>query len=532
MKEVYNKGTSILPLFLPLSQIISGEIDCSYETCNLYSTDNSQYKVTPQAVIFPKNVRDIKNIISFSHENKIPVTIRGGGTSSSGSSLCEGIIIDMKKHFNNISQINKNENTVTVGSGVKVEDLINFLTANGFDIPLLSYSSGEETIGGVFATKSVTSSSFLYGTIREWVECVSVVLDNGEEHLIKDGITPSGRLLGIYQEVFPYLTRESPHIRASRPDNNEDSTGFNIWNNSIGPRQLLDQLCGSEGTLGIITSITIRIVPKMEHIQSTLFYVDKNLLITCVEISKKHNAKSIFLLDETQMSIISNKYPNIINEKNIPSSYALLIIHNENDIKILTSEVNSFIKALPIEKEKIFSLDNLASKKILSSLFTNSLLSEYSGNSRAVVTTMSTIIVPFFNYIQILNDIDSYILSTGRIYTVSGYIGSGHISLLVLFDSNSITYANDVATYTDKIVQIVKKYKGGISAYGGDGIARTPYLPNIFNDTTMSIFIKLKKMWDPNELFNPGKKTTANLNYAKKHTINNIVNDLPLVKGA
>ena len=199
----------------------------------------------------------------------MPVTTRGKGNSRNGGPLGEGIILDMTRYFSQIRTVNMLENTVTVDAGVTIGMLREKLHGWHYDIPSATSVDAGTTVGALLATKCSSSSSFHHGTIREWVESLTIVVDNGEEHILADGITPSGRLLGIYQAVFPLLTKETGVLRASKPKSHDDGTGYNLWNSSIGPRQLIDQITGSEGTLAIITSVTFRISPHKKHSLTT-----------------------------------------------------------------------------------------------------------------------------------------------------------------------------------------------------------------------------------------------------------------------
>jgi FAD/FMN-containing dehydrogenase len=219
------KSSAIPPLFSDLITLLQGDIDCSFDTLNKYSTDNSQLTQLPQAVIFPKNSTDIKHIISFAREFKIPITACGKRSSQTGGTLTSGVIVDLTRYFNQIRNINMLDHTIEVDAGVTLKELLSKLHAWQFDIPLLLNQEEDSTLGGIIATRSVQPGSFRNGSIREWIESLTVVLDNGEEHIISDGITPSGRLLGIYQKVFPIITKSAPIIRASKPKLSDDSTG-------------------------------------------------------------------------------------------------------------------------------------------------------------------------------------------------------------------------------------------------------------------------------------------------------------------
>jgi FAD/FMN-containing dehydrogenase len=518
MTMVSNLLTRVPPLFADLAKILAGEIDCSVATLATYSVDGSPFLVMPQAVVYPKNGADIKHVLAFAREYKMPVTVRGEGTSRSGGSLGEGIILDMTRYFGQIRNINMVENTITVDAGVSLSSLIKKLNAWHFDIPLITPHDNAGTVGAFISTKCVTGSSFSHGTVREWIEEITIVLDNGEEHKIADGITPSGRLLGIYQGVFPTISKESPVLRAAKPKVHDDSTGYNLWSTSIGPRQLIDQITGGEGTLGIITSVTFRITPHKPY--TTVTYIpifEKKYLPKYIEIAKHHKAATMFLYDEAFMQLSERYYPTVTPFfSDIP--YVLLVTHTSVSKEKLHHDVESFKNSLPLEKHFLKTFEGTENfLRITSTDFAISLCNSYTSSKLTPITLCDGIIIPMHHLDAFLCEIEDYLNSLGRLYTITGNIGSGHISILALFDASSKNYSTEILFYAKNIFSLVKKYDGGISASSGEGLLRTPFLSYIYNETTLDIFKKIKDIWDPLYILNPGKKIGTTTNYLTQH---------------
>ncbi len=518
MFKVSNPFSSVPPLFEDLARSIVGEIDCSPQSLEKYSNDGSPYTIRPQAIVYPKNGTDIKHIISFSREYTIPITIRGNGTAKTGGALGEGVVIDMTRYFNHIRQINMLEGTITVDAGVSVKSLRENLHGMHMDIPLLTAQDNDSTVGALVSTKSATPTSYRYGTIREWVEGMTIIVDSGEEHRIADGITPSGRLLGIYQSIFPILTSDGPILRAVKPEINDDATGYCLWNTSIGPRQLLDQLTGGEGTLGIITSVTLRITQHKPYITTVCIPIqDTTLIPSYIEIAKHHKSDHVFIYDSVFMELADRYHLNILPP--FPEAkYALCVSFfgkTKDDIAVL---IKTFVRALPVEENSLFYYDSkYFIDRITDPSFLFSLLHSYTQGAHVPIPTCSGIIVPIHHYAKILEDIEKYLYSIGKSYCITGNAGSGHISLVTLFDNHSKDYKDELFEYTQTIFSYVKKYKGGISAVGGEGLLRTPYMSFIYNESALTVFNKIKKAWDPLNLLNPGKKVGADHNYLNNH---------------
>lgn len=518
MIKVSNPFSSIPPLFSDLAKSIAGEMECSQEKIKEYSTDGSPYTVRPQAIIYPKNSTDIKYILSFAREYTMPVTVRGNGSSCTGGALGEGIIIDMTRYFTHIRHINMMDHTITVDAGVSIKELREKLHGWRMEIPILTAQDDESTIGALVSTKSVTPTSFHCGTIREWVEALTVTVDTGEEHRISDGITPSGRLLGIYQSIFPILTAHGPILRAVKPETSDDATGYCLWNTSIGPRQLIDQLVGGEGTLGIITSVTLRLIPYRPHIQTVCIPIsDKKYISSYISIAKHHKAEHIFLYDATFMELTDRYHLN--STPSFPdASYTLCVSFFANTREEVSTTMRTYVRALALPEQTLAYYDDARFiEKVTQPSFLFSLLNSYTQGTHIPITVADGIIVPLHLYERTLEDLEEYLYSTGKLYIITGNAGSGHISIITLFDPQSRLYENELNTYTQEVFSCIKKYKGGITAASGEGLAKTPYVPYIYNEATMVAFNDIKKAWDPYLILNPGKKIGTTPSYLNNH---------------
>jgi FAD/FMN-containing dehydrogenase len=410
------------------------------------------------------------------------------------------------------------EQTITVDAGVTVQELRERLHGWKVDVPALTSQENHATIGAVVATRSCSPTSYEAGSIREWIEEMTVIVDSGEEHKIRDGITPSGRLLGIYQALFPLLGEEAPMIRAQKPTHHDDATGYQIWNTSIGPRQLLDEIVGSEGTLGIITTVTLRLIPHKEHALSIYIpLTDTSLLQTYVDIGKHHQVSHMFLYDSTFMELAERYHYNVAPYFD-NASYVLTMTYYGYDKKVIHDTAHHFMKTLPsLPKETQVVEEKYHLEKITDSNFLHSLFDAYTQGTYIPSSIGNGLTVSLHDYASLLKDLTEYVETLGKLFTITGNIGSGHISLITLFDPQSPTHKEELARYGKTICTYAKKYKGGISAIGGDGIDRSPYLPYMYNQHTVEIFKKIKEVWDPEHIFGPGKKIALDPRYIDTH---------------
>ncbi|MEN9552069.1 MAG: hypothetical protein RI935_446 [Candidatus Parcubacteria bacterium] len=507
---------SLPPLFVPLSKKISGEITCLPQVKDMYAKNNSPYYIQPTCIVYPKSSSDIKAVLHFAKEYSMPVTVRGLGASTLGGSLGDGIIVDMSRYFNSIRHINMLDQVVTFDTGITTRTLIEQLDNIGYEIPTLL---GEETtsFGGLFATRSASPYSFFHGSIRDWVTEVTVMLDNGEEHVIGEGIAPSGRLLAIYQQLFKRLGEESPHLRAFNANQGEDATGYYVWNTSIGPRQLIDQLCGSEGTLAIVTSFKCRIIQKRPHTVVSYLPLLEHEIESAVAIAKKHGAEGLFLYDEAYMELIKRYRPGL-SPLFLNAEYCLIAIHKDFNKKKLHDRVALFHSQLPLDELSIKADSDIErADTIMSYSFVHSLFNEYSKGSLVTLSSFEGLVTKPHTIQAVIKTLTQELETKGYVSSVTGYVGSSHIGCTVLVDPFSDTYKETFVALHSTLFTIISPLVSGVSIHSGDGITKTPFIEQIYNERMFNFFKEIKSIWDPGFILNPGKKTTITLAYIQKY---------------
>lgn len=517
------KNSQVPTLYTDLARSLGGEIDASYQSLEKHSRDFSSCKISPHIITYPKTIEDIKKIIACADEYKIPVSVKGNGNNASGATLVEGIVIDMTKYFNHIKHVDMLGNVINVDPGVTCKEIRGNLSGWNLEIPFLTNQNDEDTIGGVVATKNVSPSSFEHGGIGAWVIGLSIVLANGEQHIIEDGITPSGKLLSIYQSLFPLLSKETHIIRGGKPLCNEDNSGFNIWGQSIGPRQLINNIIGSQGTLAIITNIKLRTVPRPLFKKTTLIRIPEywnlpDVILAC----KSSGVDNLFMYDVLleNLSKAYNGYDKEIVATALPHVLTLVATQSGNDEKTLHEKQLRLIKSLNLPPENI----NCISEDNKLYHFTEyshikKLLESYGGANIIPCVTGGGIIVPIDDLPETLFDIEKYHNNNHLLFNITGNVGSGHISVITFIPNNINTFADKVIDTSEACFSIAKKYKGSGSALSGDGLIGTAFLPLFYSPRIIEIFSKVKNIWDPNNILNTNKKIGIDISYIKQRVL-------------
>src|SRR5215472_3306594 len=231
-------------------------------TRQLYGTDASIYQIEPVAVAFPRNARQASALIDAAAQAGVSVIPRGAGTGLVGGAIGDGLVIDFSRYNREISELDLEQRTVRVGPGVVLDQLNKFLRPHGFCFGPDVATSSRATLGGMIANNSSGAHTPVYGTTAEHVNELEVVLADGRIVAVgpKHDTLRKQRELAVdvaefhnqrIAEFFP------PGLLKRWP-------GYALDRCVRDPSNLNHLLCGSEGTLALITAAELKIVPLPE----------------------------------------------------------------------------------------------------------------------------------------------------------------------------------------------------------------------------------------------------------------------------
>ena len=164
-----------------LSASLEGDLRYDSLTLSIYSTDASVYRERPVAVIWPRSLSDIRQVLSFASQEKTGLTLRAGGTSLAGQVVSSGIIVDVSKHMNRILEINKAERWARVEPGVVLDELNIALKEHGLFFGPETSTSNRCNLGGMVGNNACGSHSLIYGSTRDHTIELKVLLADGAE---------------------------------------------------------------------------------------------------------------------------------------------------------------------------------------------------------------------------------------------------------------------------------------------------------------------------------------------------------------
>lgn len=528
------KTIDIQSNFDQLKSQIEGDLFVDKVQRVLYSTDASQYKVMPLAVIKPKSAEDIKKIIAFAIENKTSVIPRGAGTSLAGQVVGDGIVVDISKYMNNILEFNKEENYVIVEPGVVLAELNLFLAKYGLQFGPETSTANRCVIAGMLGNNSCGLHSLVYGSVREHILEVDAILSDGsettfkpltkEEFKAKLNGNPNKLEKAIYENINVMLSNSEnqKEIRENFPDPKltRRNMGYAIdvlMNSEIFTEDgenfnFCKLLAGSEGTLAFSKRIKLNLIPLppkhkgllCAHFETLEESLHGNL------IALKYKPTAIELMDDPVMQAAKHNIEQNKNRffvKGDPGAMLMIEFSFETEKELLDTAVALEKDLREVGLGYHYPLVTGADKiKRVWALRTAGLglLSNIPGDRKGVPGVEDTAVHPEYlpDYIA---DFKKVLKKLGLESVFYAHIATGEIHFRPLINFKDPEDVKRFDTLMNETATLVKKYRGSMSGEHGDGRVRGKFIPFMLGEKCFEFVTSIKKVWDPNNIFNPGK---------------------------
>ena len=501
----------------------------------LYATDASVYRKIPLAVAYPKDEKDLQVLIEFATSNHLTLIPRTAGTSLAGQCVGDGIIVDVSKYFTNILAFDELNKTITVEPGVVRDELNLFLKPFGLFFGPNTSTSNRCMIGGMVGNNSSGSTSIRYGVTRDKVLQIDGVLSDGSIVSFKELTSKEFKLktlikslegsiyASIYNERSQELVQQEIKNQFPKPSIHRRNTGYavdelldsDLFGGKDASINIAKLLSGSEGTLVFSTAITLQLdtlQPKESVIIASHFESIKESLKATV-LAMNHELYACELMDKVILDCTKNNREQAKNRffiKGDPEAILMLEVSGDTkeeaqkkaDELISNLNENNFGYHHPkVVGENIKRMFNLRKAGL-------GLLGNIIGDKKAVACIEDTAVD--------LNDLPNYIDEFTKIMdkyqqkaVYYAHAGAGELHLrpiLNLKKSEDVSLFRKITTET---ALLVKKYQGSFSGEHGDGIVRAEFIPLMIGEKNYQLLRRIKKSFDPNNVFNKGKITDA-----------------------
>ncbi|MDP3764604.1 MAG: FAD-binding oxidoreductase [bacterium] len=543
-----------------IKEFFKGEITTSETDLEKYSRDASLFKIKPKVVIFPKDTDDLKNLVKFVSKNKsqdsnLSITMRSGGTDMTGGAISESIIADVSKHMNKLKEVGSDY--AVVEPGLFYRDFEKETLKKGLLLP--SYPASREicTVGGMVSNNAGGEKTLAYGKTIDYVKELKIILRDGQEYtfgpISADQLEAKKNLENlegeIYRKVSDLVMNNYEALQQVKPKVSKNSSGYYLWdvyNPSTKVFDLTKVLVGSQGTLGIITEIKFGLIkPKNNRRLLVVFLKDLKRLAEITHKLLEFKPESLESYDDHTFKIAIKLLPDLAKKLkgnifrlgfNFLHEFWLIFTKGMPKLIIL-AEFSSETADMAYKKTKAaekalvgFKLDT---KITLPGYDTEKywvIRRESFNFLRQKIKNLRT--APFIDDIivnpdhlpeflpQLYKILDGYPI----IYTIAGHVGDGNFHIIPLMDLADPKTKDSILSISRHVYDLLLKFNGSITAEHNDGLIRGPYLKQFFGSEVYKIFEDLKNIFDPANIFNPGKKIGSSLAYALKHFDTNETN--------
>ncbi|MBP9711478.1 MAG: FAD-binding oxidoreductase [Candidatus Pacebacteria bacterium] len=539
-----------------IKKFFKGDVDDSRETLNKYSHDASLLEVKPKLVLYPKDSLDVQNIVKWVNYTKkvrptLSITARCAGTDMSGGAIGPSIILDFTRYMNHLvkfidhipqkypGSLTQKEYSITVQPGMYYRDFEKITLEKSLILPCYTASKSLNAMGGMYGNNSAGERTLKYGKTEDYVLSAKVIFSDGNEYVVKPlNLKELAQKMAeksfegeVYKQIYNLIEKNKEEIKEAKPKVSKNSAGYYIWNvmTANGMFDLNKLLVGSQGTLGIVTEITFKVLPDIKHTKLVaVFMQDLMPLGRLVDEMLTLDPETLETYDDKTLALAVKFFPDFLKNKGLVGMFKMMwsflpeffmmVRGGFPKMVILAQfagnseeEVQKKCEAL-VAKIKPFGLKTHITKNeseankywdIRRDSF--ALLRKHVKGKRTAPFIDDIIVRPEFlpKFIPELNKILSKYDLT---YTIAGHAGDGNFHIIPLMDFSRPDTAQIITELSDKVYDLVMHYHGSITAEHNDGIIRTPYLEKMFGARVTAIFKDIKFAFDPKNILNPGKK--------------------------
>ncbi len=535
-----------------LEKVVKGSVDDSQTKKILYSHDASMFEMMPEYIVSPLNSDDIKSLVAYVAKNKadmpgLSLTVRSGGTCMSGGAINDSIIVDMAAHMNSIIAVSPTQ--AQAQPGVYYRDFEKATLEKSAMMPSYPASRDLCTIGGMVANNAGGEKSLQFGKTEQFVDELKVVFADGNEYVVKpltkqelhkkmDQNDFEGNL---YKQVFQLVDTYYDEIKAAKPGVSKDSTGYHIWdiwNKETGVFDMTRAIVGSQGTLGIVTDIKFRLIPASKNQGTLVVFLRSMDDLGDIIVDVMSHKPSTFEGFDNYTLMLSFKlffyfYKTIgwigmikLGIQLIPDAFKLmrgfpkmvLLIEFDGDT---AEEVADKVHKLRLDMRKynheaLFEEDETEAKSrkfwIMRRESFNLLRKKVKDKHTAPF--MDDLIVPPAVLPKFLPEIRAVINKYKFLATIAGHFGDGNFHIIPLMNIENKEEKAKLEPAMKEINALVLKYKGSLSGEHNDGMIRGPWLKDMYGEKVFGYFKTMKHIFDPENIFNPHKKTDADWTYS------------------
>ncbi len=512
-----------------LNKSIDGVVYSAPSILEQYATDRSMLKIHPRVVALPENAMDIRRLVRFSYQLaqknvSLPVTVRGSGCSKNGSDIGTGLIISTER-MSKIQEIDIRQRLVRVQCGVRLGELKKALNLCGLDLPVMG--NPFETIGGLIAKAASASNNTEPSTIHDFIDRAEVILSDGtliearglSNHYFRRKKMRQDREGDLYRELDE-LIEDEWEIISSLPENKKNRFGYSGLGAVKTKRSfsLLPLLCGSEGTLGIISEVILKVEPVFDRpdyiaipCKTPTFYA-----LVCREL-KRLKFTDIVMYDTE----LFNEAKNIGKTSRFfhkVSNDGYLVVANVKDdsSRERRRKLAKIRRALPdslriIEEDDDNERDFIELDKTLDAYLNDTALNTYH------LPLIDGVYVPPENQPKFLDAVTKLAKEMKLPMAMFGSVDFDTFSIRPAFNPTTVAGRKKIIQFLGAYLKLISAHDGYPCGEAPEGRFMAIFAQKFEAARTLELYGKVKNLFDPEGILNPGIKHETNIKMTLQH---------------
>ncbi|MFQ5435861.1 MAG: FAD-binding and (Fe-S)-binding domain-containing protein, partial [Anaerolineae bacterium] len=537
-----------------LQKRISGELHTDEISRILYSTDASIYQVMPHGVLIPKTMDDVQAAVELAAQYRVPLLARTAGSSLAGQAVNAALVVDFTRHLDQILELNVAERWVRVQPGVVLDRMNAYLRPHSLQFGPDPASGNRAAMGGIVSNNSTGSHSIRYGMTADHVAEANVILNDGSVAGLAP-FTPNELQTTLKQNGrFPHILRQLTHltqnptnqdiIRTHTPRHWRRCGGYNLdrlipgngrisTHHTPDPRFNVAKLfCGAEGTLGILTDITLNLVPvpTMTGL-AILQFDDLHAALTAVPTILETDPSAVELLDNRQLTLCRSvpKYARLLPTFIDGHPFCLLITEfygeSEAELRYKIDRLQQHIKQQGVNITGIVPLLDPKRQKNVWAVRKGGLglLMSMKGDYKPLPFIEDSA-VPVAHLDEYVTRLEQFCADLGTEMAYYAHASAGCLHIRPIINTKKAAEIAKLPQIAEFAVDLLRGYGGAWSSEHGDGRSRSWLNKQFFGPQLYDLYRQVKHIFDPDNLFNPGNivdagPMTKNLRYGDGYEV-------------
>ena len=540
MRSSKSEGTALMhkDVIDRLRENYKGELLNDDKTLEQNSIDASVFRVKPALVAVPADVEDLKTLVRNVNALKdsgvdVSLTPRAAGTCMSGGSLTQSVVVDTKPNFSWVDEFDTKSKTVWVGAGTYHRELEAEASKHNLLFPPYTSSKDLCVIGGMIGNNASGEKSIRYGATVDNVMAIRMVCSDGNEYefgslspkQLKEKLSLEGFEGDLYRQLNEMVEHNWDLLQHARPKVRKNAAGYGIWrlwNKDKTDFNIAKLVVGAQGTLGIVTAAKLRMIEKLSHRRMMVIPIKElNKLALAVQTVLANHPEGLETYDYHTYELAKKFLPKEAKLASIAEGeHMVLIAQFVEHTKDQTDHYAEVCKrALERKGYKVHVVTDPGEVDAHWAIRRASfkMLMEHPDPDMSAVPFLEDTIVSIEHYGEFLAALEAILADYDMTYTYAGHIGDGSIRLIPLVNMEADDAPDKVFELMRRVSDLVFAFGGSMSVDHNDGLIRSALLPRMYGEDVMQLFKQTKAIFDPKNVFNPGKKVGASTAYSKEH---------------